>query len=75
MSGVMVASRMQSTSSGATPALSRHIRAASVDMNAVALSGSRRMRRSRMPVRDRIHSSFVSTSASRSAFVSRSGGR
>src|SRR5690606_19000052 len=33
------------------------------------------MRRSRMPVRVRIHSSFVSTSLSRSALVSRSSGK
>ena len=60
---------MASTSAGAMPARSRARRAAAVPM-ADDVSSAAAMRRSRMPVRVWIHSSLVSTSFSRSAFVS-----
>ena len=69
MSGVAVATTMRSTSSGSTPACSSACRAAGSARSLAAWSGSA-MCRSRIPVRVTIHSSEVSTIASRSAFVS-----
>src|ERR1044071_4284017 len=68
-SGVVVARMMWSTSRASTPAISsarwQAINARSLEACPVAA-----IRRSRMPVRSTIHSSEVSTSFARSAFVS-----
>jgi hypothetical protein len=65
VSGVIVATMMSSMSAAAMPACSRADLAASLAMWLVN-SSSRAMRRSRMPVREVIHSSEVSTERSRS---------
>ena len=68
MSGVEVATMTTSSSAGSTPARSSAWRAAGIARSLAAWS-SRAIRRSLMPVRVVIHSSFVSTIFSRSAFV------
>ncbi len=74
MSGVIVATMMSSTSVGSRPRRSRASRAARTARSLVAVPGSAR-RRSRIPVRVRIHSSDVSTIFSRSALVTTRSGR
>ena len=69
MSGVTVATITRSMSFAATPAISSARRHAGSAMS-VSASSSRAIRRSRMPVRSMIHSSFVSTSVESSSFVS-----
>src|SRR5437867_3226375 len=74
MSGVTVGQMMRSTPEAGIAADSSALSAARVanwDMN----SSSPAMRRSRIPVRDAIHSSEVSTIFSRSAFVRTRSGR
>src|SRR3990172_3743939 len=66
MAGVMVATRMRSRSMGSSAAASSAFSAASSARVAVS-SPALQTRRSEIPVRDVIHSSLVSTSASRSA--------
>ena len=73
MSGVTVPTTIKPMSAGVSPALSMAFNAASFARSEVATPGST-MCRSRIPVRCRIHSSVVSTSFSRSLFVSRRGG-
>jgi hypothetical protein len=73
VSGVVVPTTMNPTSSGVMPACRMAPTAASFAMSEVAIPLST-MWRSRIPVRWRIHSSEVSTSFSRSAFVSTRGG-
>mmetsp|Transcript_24335 Transcript_24335/g.52352 ORF Transcript_24335/g.52352 Transcript_24335/m.52352 type:complete len:221 (-) Transcript_24335:191-853(-) len=68
-SAVEVASRMRSTSSAWRPAWSR-ARSAAALACVLSASPSASTRRSLMPVRVEIHSSFVSTICSRSPFVS-----
>ena len=68
ISGVQVAQMIRSISSGLMPAFSIAAWAARAASSLVGCSGPA-MRRSRMPVRDWIHSSLVSTSFSKSAFV------
>ena len=73
VSGVHVATTMRSSCSGEMPALASARRAAAVARSEVA-SPSAAKRRSRMPVRSRIHSSFVSRNDANSAFgTTRSG--
>ena len=69
MSGVTVATISRSMLFGSAPAISSARRAAGRQMS-VSASSSAAIRRSRMPVRSTIHSSFVSTSFDRSSFVS-----
>ena len=69
MSGVMVATMIMSICSALTPASSIARKAAFVPRSAVNSSSAAR-RRSRIPVRDTIHSLEVSTIFSRSALVS-----
>jgi hypothetical protein len=69
MSGVAVATRIKSTSSGLTLACAKAFRAAFAAMSLVCSSFAA-MRRSFIPVRVVIHSSFVSTMRERSSFVS-----
>ncbi len=69
MSGVTVATITRSIDDGSTPAISSARRAAGMQMS-VSASSSAAIRRSLIPVRSRIHSSFVSTSFERSSFVS-----
>ena len=72
-SGDAVATISRSMSSGASPA--RLIASAAAAVASVAVVSPRpATRRSRMPVRSTIHASFVSTRASRSAFVTRPSG-
>ena len=59
---------MRSISSGSSPATAIARAPATAAMDAV-VSLAAATRRSRMPVRDTIHSSLVSTIRSRSAFV------
>jgi hypothetical protein len=68
MSGVIVATMIRSMLFGSTPAISTARRAAGRQMSDSASSGAA-IRRSRMPVRSRIHSSEVSTTLARSSFV------
>src|SRR4051812_26930636 len=74
MSGVTVATMMRSISSAVMPAFSSALCAAFAAMSLVH-SPSAAMRRSPMPVRERIHSSDVSTIFSNSAFVRMRSGR
>ena len=67
-SGVSVASRIRSMSSGSRPATAIARSAATAPIEAVVSSGPA-TRRSRIPVRVTIHSSDVSTICSRSALV------
>ena len=67
-SGVRVASRIRSISSGSIPAVRIARIAATAAMEAV-VSCAAATRRSRIPVRDTIHSSDVSTNRSRSRLV------
>jgi hypothetical protein len=73
MSGVTVATMMQSISVASMPRRSRQTLTASTARSLVATPFST-MWRSRMPVRSVIHSSLVETIFSRSALVSRRGG-
>jgi hypothetical protein len=73
-SGVAVDSTITSTSPGWMPARSMAMRLARAAISAAPMSASA-MRRSRMPVRSKIHSSDVSTSFSMSAFVITRSGR
>jgi len=73
-SGVAVETIRMSTSIGSMPAFSMALRAARAPISAALMSGSA-MRRSRMPVRVRIHSSEVSTISSSSSFVRTRSGR
>ena len=73
MSGVTVQTRIAFTSDASIPRWASAQRAASTAMSEVAIPGSA-MWRSRMPTRVMIHSSLVSTSFSKSLFVSRFGG-
>ncbi|CPU66814.1 Uncharacterised protein [Mycobacteroides abscessus] len=66
---VAVATMTRSTSAGSTPASSSAWRAAAVAMSATVVSSSATCRVT-MPVRERIHSSLVSTSCAMSSFVS-----
>ncbi len=68
MSGVTVATISRSIDAGSAPASSSARRAAGRQMS-VSASSSAAIRRSRIPVRVMIHSSEVSTSSARSAFV------
>src|SRR5262245_42165829 len=72
-SGVVVATRMQSTWSAVSPAASSARWQATSARSDDACSGAA-IRRSRIPVRSTIHSSEVSTMRSRSALVSRFSG-
>ena len=74
MSGVIVPTMIMSTSEGLSDADSRARRAASVAMSLVTMPCGA-MRRSRMPVRSRIHESDVSTILSRSRLVRTTGGK
>ena len=69
MSGVTVATMIRSISEPSSPASASASRAAGRQRSESACSGSA-MRRSRIPVRSRIHSSFVSIIFERSSFVS-----
>ena|SRR5690606_29648611 len=69
MSGVTVATIIKSTSSPLTPLCLRHCSIAFTDKSLLA-SHLAAMRRSRIPVRSRIHSSDVSTIFDRSSLVS-----
>ncbi len=73
-SGVAVDRITTSTSPGSTPARSIAMREASAPMWA-AQTWSGAMRRSRIPVRVRIHSSEVSSRPARSSFVTTWSGR
>jgi hypothetical protein len=73
MSGVTVPTRTMSRSSGSTPASASALRDASRPRSEFAVPGSA-MRRSLIPVLAEIHSSFVSTSFSRSSLVRVLGG-
>jgi hypothetical protein len=73
ISGVIVPQTIRSTSLGSRPAASSARRAAAVPRTAVDSPGPA-MRRSLMPVRCVIHSSFVSTIVDRSSFVRRFSG-
>ena len=68
MSGVTVATISRSIEAGSAPAISSARRAAGRQMS-VSASSSAAIRRSRMPVRSTIHSSFVSTIVDSSSFV------
>src|SRR5690349_13682306 len=68
-SGVVVATMIWSMSVASSPAMARARCAAKRDRSEEACSGAP-IRRSRMPVRSRIHSSEVSTMRSKSWFVS-----
>mmetsp|Transcript_2753 Transcript_2753/g.7523 ORF Transcript_2753/g.7523 Transcript_2753/m.7523 type:complete len:329 (+) Transcript_2753:309-1295(+) len=72
-SGVDVAKRMRSTSSGVTPAISIASREASA-ASCVTVSPPLSTRRAPIPVRVLIHSSFVSTYCERSSLESESAG-
>src|SRR6266850_4315900 len=74
MSGVTVAQMIRSTSEAGRPAAWSAASAARV-ANCDMYSSSCAMRRSRIPVREMIHSSEVSTILSRSAFVRTRAGR
>ena len=75
ISGVTVATMRQSISSAVMPRFSSTIFTAGTTISEVARPSPFRILRSSMPVRVLIHSSLVSTSFSRSALVSLSGGR
>ncbi len=70
ISPVTVAHINSSTSAGSVFVFSRSIFTASAPMSLVAFPGSLSICRCFIPVRDTIHSSFVSTIFSKSAFVS-----
>ena len=74
ISGVTVAVMMTSISEGSMPLFLHRVLTASAPISEVALVGSLRMCRWEIPVRDLIHSSFVSTIFARSSFVKRSSG-
>ena len=69
MSGVTVATMIRSISEPSSPASASASRAAGRQRSDSACSGSA-IRRSRITVRSRIHSSFVSIIVERSSFVS-----
>ena len=69
MSGVTVATTSRSIDAGSTPFCSSARRAAGMASSDIASVPGSARRRSRMPVRDMIHSSVVSTIVARSAFV------
>ena len=69
MSGVTVATISRSSDVASTPAIASARRAAGIARSEIA-SPSAAIRRSRIPVRSRIHSSEVSTSRDSSSFVS-----
>ena len=75
MSAVTVAQMIKSTSVASMPRFSNNSLTASAPMSDVALVGSLRILRSWIPVRERIHSSLVSTIFSRSALVNTSSGK
>ena len=68
MSAVTVATITRSIVAGSIPAISSARRHAGSERSDIASSGPT-IRRSRMPVRSRIHSSEVSTCAASSSFV------
>ena len=68
MSGVTVATISRSISRASRPAISSALRHAGSERSDIA-SVSAAIRRSRIPVRSRIHSSFVSTIVASSSFV------
>ena len=70
MSGVTVAQIRQSISSGDKFCFAINSSTALTAMSLLALPGSRRILRSTIPVRERIHSSLVSTIFSKSKLVS-----
>ena len=74
-SGVTVAQMSKSMSIGEIPRFSHSTFTASTAMSLVPNPSPFRMCRSEIPVRERIHSSLVSTIFSKSAFVRMSGGR
>ena len=69
-SGVVVAQISNSTSSGLVPVLSSSCCTALMPITDEPWSTPFKMRRSRMPVRESIHSLLVSTNCSNSALVS-----
>jgi hypothetical protein len=73
-SGVAVESTIRSSSPGWMPARSIAMREACAAMSAAPISAGA-MRRSWMPVRSRIHSSFVSSVFDSSSFVTTRSGR
>ena len=75
MSGVVVATTMRSTSAGAMPGGGERARARACAARSLVFSSGAAMRRSRMPVRARIHASLVSTRFASSSLVRICAGR